>query len=143
MHTNSNETLDIVLDSNDKSDSPKTILVVDDNSAVAELIMLTLRRLGHACVEIARGGKEALEIATRIRPDLVIMDIDMPEMDGVETAQHLNLLHPCPIIFSTGLCDNKTMRRARDIPSVTYLIKPFSANELYSAVCRSAIMSTK
>jgi response regulator NasT len=143
MHTNSSETLDIVLNSNGKIASPKTILVVDDNSAVADLIMLTLRRLGHACVEIARGGKEALEIATRIRPDLVIMDIDMPEMDGIETAQHLTVLHPCPIIFSTGFCDNTTMRRTQSIPSVVYLLKPFSANELQSAVCRSALMSMK
>ena len=140
---NENATLDSELKPNDSNDRSKTILVVDDNSAVADLIMLTLHRLGHACVEIARGGREALEIATRIPPALVIMDIDMPGMDGVETAQHLNALHPCPIIFSTGLCDNKTMRRARDIPSVVYLIKPFSANELQSAICRSELMSMR
>jgi CheY-like chemotaxis protein len=137
MHDNIDETLDSELTPIDKNDRPKTILVVDDNSAVADIIVITLRRLGHACVEVARGGKQALEMAARLRPDLVIMDIDMPEMDGIETAHHLNLLHPCSIIFSTGLCDNKTMRRTRALPSVSYLVKPFSPAQLQAAVHHS------
>ncbi len=113
---------------------PKTILVVDDNFEVGDIIVITLRSLGHACVEVARGGKQALEMAVRLRPDLVILDINMPEMDGIETAENLNLLHPCPIIFSSGLSDSETMRRTLDIPCVSYLAKPFSPAQLREAV---------
>jgi CheY-like chemotaxis protein len=137
MHNTIEETIGPDLTPTDKKDRPKTILVVDDNSAVADIIVITLRRLGHACVEVARGGKQALEMAARLRPDLVIMDIDMPEMDGIETARHLNVLHPCSIIFSTGLCDSKTMRRTREMPSVSYLVKPFSPAQLQAAVHHS------
>jgi CheY-like chemotaxis protein len=135
--TNENETLGCELNPNDETERRRNILVVDDNSAVAKMIVITLRRLGHACVAIAAGGKEALEIAARIRPDLVIMDIDMPEMDGIETARRLSALNPCAIIFSTGLCDQKTLHRTREMRSVSYLVKPFSPAQLQAAVHHS------
>jgi CheY-like chemotaxis protein len=112
----------------------RTILVVDDNESVAKLIVTTLRRLGHGNVKVARNGKEALEIAERIRPDVVILDIDMPEMDGIETARCLRLLSPCSIIFSTGSCDGRTVRRTREMPASSYLVKPFSPAQLEAAV---------
>ena len=112
----------------------KKIMVVDDNPIVANIIVTTLRRLGHTCVEVARSGKEAVTMAGRIHPDIVILDIDMPEMDGIETAQQLTALYPCSIIFSTGLCDSKTMKRTRGMPFVTYLVKPFSPAQLQAAV---------
>jgi CheY-like chemotaxis protein len=112
----------------------RTILVVDDNASVAKLLVTTLQRLGHANVKVARNGKEALEIAERIRPDVVILDIDMPEMDGIETARHLTMLCPCSIIFSTGSCDGTTVRRTREMPASSYLVKPFSPAQLEAAV---------
>jgi CheY-like chemotaxis protein len=128
------QTLETNLNLDNKKTRPRTILVVDDNAMVASLIVMTLRRLGHPNVEIARDGKEALEMAERIRPDLVILDIDMPEMDGIETARHLAVLYPCSIIFSTGSCDGKTVRRTREVPASSYLVKPFSPAQLEAAV---------
>ncbi len=109
-------------------------MVVDDNLAVANLIVVSLRRLGHNNVEIACGGKEALACVERNRPDLVIVDIDMPNMDGIETARRLTLLHPCSIIFSTGLWDSETLQRSREIPASHYLVKPFSPAQLQAAI---------
>jgi CheY-like chemotaxis protein len=136
MH-NEEQNLDCDLKPSELNERPRSILVVDDNSAVAKMIVITLRRLGHACVAIAQGGKEALEIAARMRPEIVIMDIDMPDMDGIETARHLNVLNPCSIIFSTGLCDHKTLQRTREMRSVSYLVKPFSPAQLQAAVHHS------
>jgi len=131
---NYTEKLHCVLKPRRKTDQPKKILVVDDNPAVAKMIVMSLRRLGHAKIEIAHGGREALEIAGRTHPDLVIVDIDMPEMDGIETARQIVLLHPCSIIFSTGLWDSKTLQRSREVPSSSYLVKPFSPAQLQAAV---------
>jgi two-component system OmpR family response regulator len=131
---NNTEKLHCVLKPRRKTDQPQTILVVDDNPQVAKMIVMSLRRLGHAKIEIAHGGKEALEIAGRSLPDLVIVDIDMPKMDGIETARQIVLLHPCSIIFSTGLWDSKTLQRSREVPSSSYLVKPFSPAQLQAAV---------
>jgi len=70
----------------------------------------------------------------RSGPDLVIVDIDMPEMDGIETARQIVLLVSCSIIFSTGLWDSKTLQRSREVPSSSYLVKPFSPAQLQAAV---------
>ena len=119
---------------NDKTDRPRKILVVDDNAAVAKMIVMSLRRLGHFNIAIASGGKEALEIVGRTRPDLILIDIAMPEMDGIETARKLTVLHPCSIIFSTGLWDSETLQRSRQVPNSAYLVKPFSPAQLQAAV---------
>ncbi len=110
------------------------ILVVDDNAKVAGMIVTSLRRLGHNNVEMACGGKEALASVERTRPDLVIVDIEMPGMDGIETARRLKLFHPCSVIFSTGLWDRETLRRSREIPASLYLVKPFSPAQLQAAI---------
>ncbi len=117
-----------------RQDRPKMILVVDDNAKVASMIVTSLRRLGHSHVEIVCGGKEALASVARIRPDLVIVDIEMPGMDGIETARRLKQSHPCSIIFSTGLWDSETLRRSREIPASLYLVKPFSPAQLQAAI---------
>ncbi len=109
-------------------------MVVDDNATVANMIVTSLRRLGHNQVEIACGGEEALEMVERTRPDLVIVDIEMPKMDGIEMARRLRLLHTCSIIFSTGLWDSDTLRRSREIPASNYLVKPFSPAQLKAAI---------
>ncbi len=118
----------------DKTDRPRKILVVDDNPAVSKMIVMSLRRLGHFNIAIANGGKEALEIVGRTHPDLILVDIDMPEMDGIETARKLIALHSCSIIFSTGLWDNDTLKRSRQVPNSAYLVKPFSPAQLQAAV---------
>jgi CheY-like chemotaxis protein len=117
-----------------KAERPKTILVVDDYAAVANMIVMSLRRLGHVNIEIASGGREALAMVGRTRPDLVIVDIDMPEMDGIEMARRLIETHPCSIIFSTGLWDSATLQRSREIPASLYLVKPFSPAQLQAAI---------
>jgi CheY-like chemotaxis protein len=117
-----------------KTNRPKKILVIDDNTEVAKMIVMSLRRLGHFNVAIAHGGEEALVMVEKARPDLVIVDIDMPNMDGIETAQKIMLLHPCAVIFSTGFWDNYTLQRSRAVPSSSFLVKPFSPAQLQAAV---------
>ncbi len=129
-----NEKLAGDLNLQDKNDQIKKILVVDDNPMVANMVVRSLRRLGHTDIGVAQSGSEALEIAARTLPNLVIVDIDMPEMDGIETARRLMSLCPCSIIFSTGLWDDKTLRRSQEVNAASYLVKPFSPAQLQAAL---------
>jgi CheY-like chemotaxis protein len=138
MNNNSNK-LHCVLKPHRKTDQPRSILVVDDEPAVAKMIVMSLRRLGHSDIGIAYEGRKALEIAKQTLPDVVIVDIDMPGMDGIEMALNLVVFHPCSIIFSTGLWDDKTLRRSREIPSSSYLVKPFGPGQLQAAVHLAAL----
>ncbi len=128
------ETLAGDLKVEEKKAKTRKILVVDDNPMVGNMVVKSLRRLGHTDVLVARSGEEALEVAARAGVNLVIVDIDMPGMDGIETARRLNSLYPCPIIFSTGLWDDKTLQRSREVQAASYLVKPFSPAQLQAAL---------
>lgn len=128
------ETNEVCLTDVEDGSRAKNILIVDDNPSVANMILLSLHRLGHVNVGIARGGEEALIVAERTRPDLVILDINMPGMDGIEAAKKLIAIHPCSIIFSTGLWDKQTLARSRKIAASSYLVKPFSPAQLEAAI---------
>jgi CheY-like chemotaxis protein len=118
----------------EKESRSKKILVIDDNPMVANMVVRSLRRLGHTDVGVASGCREALEIAERTHPDLIIVDIDMPEVDGIETARRITAINPCSIIFSTGLWDDKTLQRSREVQATGYLVKPFSPAQLQAAL---------
>jgi len=128
------ETIAVDLNLQEKQHRTKKILVVDDNPMVANMVVKSLRRLGHTDVSVARSGTEALEFANQSRINLAIVDIDMPGMDGIETARRLTSLYPCSIIFSTGLWDDKTLQRSREVQAASYLVKPFSPAQLQAAL---------
>jgi response regulator NasT len=128
------ETTDKNMKLKENNGHAKTILVVDDNASVADMILKSLRRLGHVNVSIARSGEEALAVAERTKPDLVILDINMPDMDGIETARKITELQACSIIFSTGLWDKDTLQRSRKVSASSYLVKPFSPAQLQAAI---------
>jgi response regulator NasT len=111
-----------------------TVLVADDDRVMANLLAVNVRRLGHRVAGIAWNGKEAVAMALKMRPDAVIMDIHMPVLDGIQAAAQILSAHAIPIILSTGLSDSKTVRRAIDLRLVSYLVKPFSPNQLKVAL---------
>jgi CheY-like chemotaxis protein len=98
------------------------------------LIAVNVRRLGHRVAGIAWNGKEAVAMSLKLRPDAVIMDIHMPVLDGIQAAAAIVSVHGTPIILSTGLADSKTVRRAIALRLISYLVKPFSPNQLKVAL---------
>lgn len=107
------------------------ILVVDDEEAVAEAIEHALRR-DHQ-VWVTYSGIEALKIARRINPDLVVLDIVMPGMNGLETCRELRrhpLLRTVPILFLTGLVRVEDKIDGFEAGADDYLTKPFDIREL-------------
>ena len=115
----------------------KTILVVDDEQHVVQVVRAMLTREGHEVI-VASNGQEALRTIENCRPDLILLDIVMPEMDGATLAEELHKRQETakiPIVFLTGLVDSK---RGRDGSSALagqhVLPKPFGAEELYSII---------
>ena len=113
--------------------SGKTVLVVDDESRMVEFIAMNLELEGFRVVRAANGS-EALEKATREHPDLVLLDIMMPEMDGFETLQGLRETSSVPVIFLTAKSEEVDRIKGLDLGADDYITKPFSPRELVSRI---------
>ena len=117
--------------------APKTvqILVVEDESVIAADIKDCLENLGYAVPAIAVSGETAVDMATSIRPDLVLMDIRLKgEMDGIQAAAHIWHHLRIPVVYSTGHSDRSTMERAKATGPFGYVLKPVEEQELYVAI---------
>ncbi|MDB4943508.1 MAG: Sensory box histidine kinase/response regulator [Labilithrix sp.] len=112
-----------------------TILVVEDDQTAAETIRDVLVAAGYLVPETASSGTEALEAATRVRPVLTLMDVQLVgAMDGIDTAHELRKRSTTRIIYITAFTDDNTLRRAKQTAPLGYLKKPFSPRELRVAV---------
>jgi two-component system cell cycle sensor histidine kinase/response regulator CckA len=111
------------------------ILVVEDETLVARDLEATLTRLGFEVTALCRTGEEALQSLRSLKPDVILMDIQLDSgMDGVEAATRLQAEHEAPIIFLTAYADEPTLARARAAQPYGYLLKPFHESELRSVV---------
>jgi two-component system alkaline phosphatase synthesis response regulator PhoP len=114
----------------------KTILIVDDNEDILELLSYNLKSDGYH-VEIAKDGVEAIEVAKKVLPELIIMDIMMPKMDGVEACRHIRQLPELAnthIIFLTARVEEYSEIAAFDSGADDYLMKPIKPRALMSRV---------
>jgi len=112
-----------------------TILVVEDDGSVAETLRDVLIAAGYDVPETASSGMRALEAAARIKPALVLMDVQLDgPIDGIETATRLRKLGNIRVVYITGFADDETLRRAKLTAPLGYLKKPFNARELRIAV---------
>src|SRR5262245_44613803 len=110
---------------------PSTILVVDDNPVNLQLMVRTLDGCGHRILA-ARNGGAALEIARRATPDLVLLDILMPDMSGFEVYQRLNERADAPhvpVIFLSALDDSADKIAGLGLGAVDYVTKPIQPEE--------------
>ncbi|MGY1436595.1 response regulator transcription factor [Streptomyces reniochalinae] len=105
------------------------VLVVDDDPTVAEVVAGYLDRAGHT-VDRAETGFEALERAAARRPDLVVLDLMLPGMDGLEVCRRLREEGPVPVIMLTALGDESDRVLGLEVGADDYVTKPFSPREL-------------
>lgn len=110
------------------------ILIAEDNELVSLTLEEQLKGLGYQVIGIAHSGTEAVLLASRLQPDLVIMDFRMPEMDGAEAARRINEEHPTPIIMLTAYTNDETVHKAEEAGIISYLVKPVNENELPPAI---------
>lgn len=107
------------------------VLVVEDESIVALDIQSRLTKLGYLVPAIATSGLEAIDKATAIQPDLVLMDIKLKgELDGIETVRQLQAQFDLPVVYLTAFADEVTLQRAKITTPNGYLLKPFVEREL-------------
>lgn len=112
---------------------PGTILVVDDEKNIVQLARLYLNNEGFR-VEAAHDGKEALEKAKSVRPDLIVLDIMMPEMDGLTVCKELRKTSNVPVIILTARGDDIDRIVGLEIGADDYMSKPFNPRELVARV---------
>ena len=111
-------------------------MVVDDSVTVRKVTSRFLERQGFEVV-VARDGVEAIDILQELRPDLMLLDIEMPRMDGFEVAtqvRHNAQLSDLPIIMITSRTGEKHRERALEIGVTDYMGKPFQENELLERI---------
>ena len=114
------------------------VVAVDDNPVVTGLIAAVLGQAGYD-VEVAPAGGEALVILQRNPPDLLLLDLEMPGLDGLEVLRILRDEKVCqgvPVIMLTGESDVHYVGRARELGAAGYLLKPFRAQDLTAKVRR-------
>ena len=109
------------------------ILVADDESIIRMGLKSMLGELGHVAI-LARDGREALQKAFAYRPDLALLDIQMPKTNGLQLARALNKHYPLPIIFLTAFSQDDLIAQATDLQVQGYLIKPVGSAELKAAI---------
>jgi AmiR/NasT family two-component response regulator len=110
------------------------ILIAEDNDLVSLTLEEQLKGLGYDVIGIARTGTEAVQLAARLKPDLIVMDIRMPEMEGTEAAARIRDQNPVPIIMLTAYADKEAVKRAEAAGALAYLVKPVNENELPPAI---------
>ncbi|HEX4086690.1 MAG TPA: response regulator [Chthoniobacteraceae bacterium] len=119
-----------------QSNSQKSysVVIAEDDRIMADLMAMNLRRLGHRVAGIAANGKEAVTMALKTRPDVMVMDIHMPILDGFQAAREILTNYPVPVVLMSGMSDARAASRAADLNIISYLVKPFSPAQLKIAV---------
>jgi response regulator NasT len=111
----------------------RTVLVAEDESLIRMDIVETLGDLGFEVIAEAADGLKAVELAKAKLPDLIVMDIKMPNLDGISAAEQLQSLR-IPIVLLTAFSQRELVERASEAGAMAYLVKPFSPNDLLPAI---------
>jgi CheY-like chemotaxis protein len=115
-----------------------SILVVDDEAHIRKFISLLLRHLGVKRVFEATNGSEALDVYVAQRPDLVMLDVNMPVMDGIETLRELKKLNPdCVVVMLTSLANRQTVDEAVALGAANYIRKDAPFEEIGRALAET------
>jgi DNA-binding response OmpR family regulator len=113
---------------------PITVLVVDDDPGMRDFVKDVLER-GDCVVVTAESGKESLQLTERHRPDVVVLDLNMPDVDGPDVLKQLRQRWPSlPVLILTGFADGELMNRALESGPFTLLAKPCDPDELAATI---------
>jgi response regulator NasT len=108
------------------------ILVAEDETIIRLDLVEMLTEAGYEVIAQAENGAIAVELAKQHKPDLAILDVKMPEMDGITAAEQIILL--APVLMLTAFSQRELVERARDAGVMAYVVKPFSINDLVPAI---------
>jgi two-component system, cell cycle sensor histidine kinase and response regulator CckA len=113
----------------------RKILIVEDEAIVAADLSSKLRQLGYEAAGMAASGEKAIELASRLRPDLVLMDIQLEGLiDGIEAAEIIRHEQDLPVVYLTAFSDTHTLERAKLTGPFGYILKPFEERDLATQI---------
>jgi response regulator NasT len=110
------------------------IAIADDEQDMRDYFQRVLPRLGHQVVGVAWTGRELLEVCRAVQPDMVITDVKMPEMDGIDAAMALYRERPLAVLLVTAYHDDALVNRAAADHVLAYLVKPVKQADLGPAI---------
>jgi len=110
------------------------VLMAEDDYLVGKMIRGMLQKIGYTIVGEATDGAEALSLVQTLRPDVVLMDIKMPDMDGIEATRRIQECCPTPVVVMTAFDRQELVEQATEAGVGAYLVKPPSAPEIERAV---------
>ena len=110
------------------------IIIADDESLIRLDLREMLAHLGYEVIAEAGDGRSAVDLARKLRPDLLVMDIKMPDLDGISAAEELTRERIAPVVLLTAYSDQGLVERAREAGVVGYVVKPFREAELMPVI---------
>jgi response regulator NasT len=118
---------------NQNSSSDKfRIVVAEDETLIRMDLVEMLTESGYEVIGQGVNGQEAIELANTHKPDLVILDVKMPVLDGISAAE--KIINLCPVLMLTAFSQKELVERARDTGVMAYVVKPFTINDLLPAI---------
>jgi two-component system, response regulator PdtaR len=114
--------------------APKRVIVAEDESLIRIDIVETLRDHGFEVIAEAADGEKAVALAEELRPDLVVMDVKMPLMDGISAAEILTKRKIAPVVLLTAFSQRELVERASEAGALAYVVKPFTPSDLIPAI---------
>jgi AmiR/NasT family two-component response regulator len=112
----------------------RTVVVAEDETLIRLDIVEMLKENGYRVVGEAGDGEQAVALAEEHRPDLVVMDIKMPVLDGISAAERIAGAGIAPVVLLTAFSQRELVERARDAGAMAYVVKPFTAADLLPAL---------
>jgi response regulator NasT len=113
---------------------PLRILIAEDEPLIRMDLRRTLENMGHVVIGEAGDGARAVELARETKPDICILDIKMPEMDGIDAAKVISTEGIAPVLLLTAYSQKDLVERAREAGVFAYLVKPFKEADLMPAI---------
>ena len=110
------------------------VVIADDESIIRLDLRETLQRLGHEVAAEAGDGRTALDLVRQHRPDLVVLDVKMPELDGIDAASEIAGAKIAPVLLLTAYSQQDLVRRAMEAGVFAYVVKPFTESDLRPAI---------
>ena len=116
------------------ADVRKKVVIAEDEALIRLDLKETLDELGYEVIGEAGDGERAVALAEELRPDLVILDVKMPVLDGISAAERIVATRVAPVVMLTAFSQRELVDRARDAGAMAYLVKPFTRSDLVPAI---------
>jgi response regulator NasT len=116
------------------SQTPLRVLIAEDEALIRLDLKEMLEEEGYSVVGEAADGQQAIDLAVSLQPDLVILDVKMPVLDGISAAERVAADHIAPVVILTAFSQRELVERARDAGAMAYLVKPFTKADLVPVI---------